>query len=97
LQWKHDYQGWILAIFFFVDGYILGVALQRMSFGCMSVGVAVRSALVNAICRKSFAMASITKEDSSDCVSFVASDIQKVFDGIQVRPSALIAICNHSD
>jgi ATP-binding cassette, subfamily C (CFTR/MRP), member 1 len=73
-----------LAIFFFVDGYILVVALQRMSFGCMSVGVAVRSALVNAICRKSFAMASITKEDSSDCVSFVASDIQKVFDGIQV-------------
>ncbi len=54
-----------------------------MSYGCMKVGIKVRSALVNAICRKSFSMASITKEASADCVSFVASDIQKLYDGMQ--------------
>ena len=73
-----------MAVCFFVDGYVLGIALQRMSFGCMQVGVKSRAALLNAICRKSFAMSSITKKDASDCVSFVASDLQKVFEGIQV-------------
>eukprot|EP00798_Chlamydomonas_sp_ICE-L_P021668 gene21668-28685_t len=82
-DWGQDWQGWLLAVCFFVDGYVLGIALQRMSFGCMQVGVKSRAALLNAICRKSFAMSSITKKDASDCVSFVASDLQKVFEGIQ--------------
>ncbi|GFH33156.1 uncharacterized protein HaLaN_32481, partial [Haematococcus lacustris] len=71
-----------------MDGYVLGIALQRMTYGCMTVGVSVRAALTNAICRKSFAMASITKEMASDAVSFVASDITKIFDGIQARRGA---------
>uniref|UniRef100_A0A7S0R9V8 Uncharacterized protein n=1 Tax=Chlamydomonas leiostraca TaxID=1034604 RepID=A0A7S0R9V8_9CHLO len=82
-QWKADYKGWILAVFFFIDAYILGVALQRMTYGCVTVGISMRAALINCICRKSFGMASITKEMASDAVSFVASDINKIFDGIQ--------------
>ncbi|KAJ9510651.1 hypothetical protein QJQ45_027539, partial [Haematococcus lacustris] len=87
-EWREPYQGWILAAAFFMDGYVLGIALQRMTYGCMTVGVSVRAALTNAICRKSFAMASITKEMASDAVSFVASDITKIFDGIQARRGA---------
>lgn len=79
--WGETYRGWTLAVFFFVDAYILGLALQRMAYGCMTVGISIRAALTNAICRKSFAMASITKEMASDAVSFVASDIAKIFDG----------------
>ncbi|GFH32540.1 uncharacterized protein HaLaN_31777, partial [Haematococcus lacustris] len=65
------------------DLFLAGIALQRMTYGCMTVGVSVRAALTNAICRKSFAMASISKAMASDAVSFVASDITKIFDGIQ--------------
>eukprot|EP00195_Chlamydomonas_chlamydogama_P017010 CAMPEP_0202892328 /NCGR_PEP_ID=MMETSP1392-20130828/2051_1 /ASSEMBLY_ACC=CAM_ASM_000868 /TAXON_ID=225041 /ORGANISM="Chlamydomonas chlamydogama, Strain SAG 11-48b" /LENGTH=230 /DNA_ID=CAMNT_0049576225 /DNA_START=77 /DNA_END=766 /DNA_ORIENTATION=+ len=82
-EWDQTWQGWILAAFFFVDAYVLGIALQRMTFGCMKIGLSMRAALTNAICRKSFAMASITKEAASDAVSFVASDLSKVYDGIQ--------------
>ncbi|KAJ9527211.1 hypothetical protein QJQ45_025467 [Haematococcus lacustris] len=82
-EWYQPYQGWVLAACFFLDGYVLGIALQRMTYGCMTVGVSVRAALTNAICRKSFAMASISKAMASDAVSFVASDITKIFDGIQ--------------
>jgi hypothetical protein len=57
--------------------------LQRMGFGCVSVGVRVRAALINAVCKKSFAMANINKNMASDAVSFVASDISKIFDGCQ--------------
>jgi ATP-binding cassette, subfamily C (CFTR/MRP), member 1 len=52
--------------------------LQRMGYGCMCVGIRVRAALTNAICRRSFSMASIEKDAASDAVSFVASDINKV-------------------
>lgn len=52
--------------------------LQRMGYGCMCVGIRVRAALTNAICRRSFSMASIGMDQASDAVSFVASDINKV-------------------
>lgn len=35
------------------------------------------------ICKKSFSMAHITKELTADAVSFVATEVPKVFDGIQ--------------
>ena len=54
-----------------------------MGFGCVSVGVRIRAALINAVCKKSFAMANINKNMASDAVSFVASDISKIFDGCQ--------------
>ncbi|KAG1659736.1 hypothetical protein FOA52_006006 [Chlamydomonas sp. UWO 241] len=81
-HWKEDYQGWILAVFFFVDAWLLGVSLQRMSVGCTKVGISMRAAITNAVCRKAFAMPSITKEQSADCVNFIASDIVKIFDGV---------------
>jgi ATP-binding cassette, subfamily C (CFTR/MRP), member 1 len=60
-----------------------GLALQTMGWLCMNVGVQVRGALTAMICKKSFSMAHITKEMTADAVSFVASDVSKVFDGIQ--------------
>ncbi|KAG1658983.1 hypothetical protein FOA52_008685 [Chlamydomonas sp. UWO 241] len=81
-HWDEDYQGWILAAFFFVDAWLLGVSLQRMSVGCTRVGISMRAAITNAVCRKAFTMPSITKEQSADCVNFIASDIVKIFDGV---------------
>jgi hypothetical protein len=57
--------------------------LQRMFYGCMCVGVRIKGALINAVCKKSFQMHTIDKQYSSACVSFVASDINKVYDGCQ--------------
>jgi ATP-binding cassette, subfamily C (CFTR/MRP), member 1 len=57
-----------------------GLALQRMGYGCMSVGLRVKAALINAVCQKAFSMHSITQSQASDAVSFVASDITKVYD-----------------
>lgn len=79
----NSYNGWILTAFFFVDAWLLGIMLQRMGYGCMRVGIRVRAALSNAICRRSFSMASIDKDSASDAVSFVASDINKIYDGCQ--------------
>jgi hypothetical protein len=58
-----------------------GVALQRMGYGCMTVGIRIRAALCNAVCKKCFNMATINQDMASDAVSFVASDISKIFDG----------------
>lgn len=49
----------------------------------MNVGIQVRAALTAMICKKSFSMAHITKELTADAVSFVATEVPKVFDGIQ--------------
>ncbi|KAG1659734.1 hypothetical protein FOA52_006004 [Chlamydomonas sp. UWO 241] len=81
-DWFEVYQGWILAACFFVDAWLLGVSLQRMTVGCTKVGISMRAAITNAVCRKAFAMPSITKEQSADCVNFIASDIVKIFDGV---------------
>jgi len=75
--------GWILSGLFFLDAYLLGLSLQRMGFICMTTGIKVRSALINAICRKAFIMAQVKKETVADIVAFVATDAQKVYDGMQ--------------
>ncbi len=54
-----------------------------MTYICMTVGIKVRSALIYATCKKAFSMAQINKDQASDVVSFVASDISKIFDGMQ--------------
>ncbi|KAG1674667.1 hypothetical protein FOA52_007191 [Chlamydomonas sp. UWO 241] len=81
-DWFEVYQGWVLAVFFFIDAWLLGVSLQRMTVGCTKVGISMRAAITNAVCRKAFAMPSITKEQSADCVNFIGSDIVKIFDGV---------------
>jgi hypothetical protein len=58
-----------------------GIALQRMGFGCMTVGIRMRAALCSAVCKKCFNMATISKDMAADAVSFMASDISKIFDG----------------
>jgi hypothetical protein len=60
-----------------------GISLQRMGYGCVSVGVRIRAALCSAVCKKCFNMATINKDMASDAVSFMASDISKIFDGCQ--------------
>ena len=61
-----------------------GSSLQRMAFGCLQCGIKARGALLNAVCQKSFRLNSIEQDRAADVVSFVASDINKVFDGMQV-------------
>jgi len=54
-----------------------GLALQRMAFGCLCVGIRVRGALTTALARKCFNMAHLTKDTASEAVSFVATHINK--------------------
>eukprot|EP00883_Tetradesmus_obliquus_P000567 jgi/Sobl393_1/10597/SZX72300.1 len=49
----------------------------------MTVGIRVRAALCSAVCKKCFNMAAIEQDMASDAVSFMASDISKIFDGCQ--------------
>eukprot|EP00775_Hariotina_reticulata_P004687 gene4687-4939_t len=65
-----DKNGWILCCFFFFDAWLL-------------VGLRIRAALCSAVCKKCFNMATINKDMASDAVSFMASDISKIFDGCQ--------------
>jgi hypothetical protein len=46
---------------------------------CLRVGIKMRAALVSAVAKKAFTMASVKKELTADIVAFVASDIHKVF------------------
>jgi ATP-binding cassette, subfamily C (CFTR/MRP), member 1 len=78
-----DTAGYLLMAFFFVDAWLLGLSLQRMGDICLRVGIKIRAALVSAVAKKAFTMASVTQELSADIISFVASDIHKVYDGIQ--------------
>lgn len=57
-QWGDVYQGWVLAFFFFVDAWLLGVSLQRMTAGCTKVGISMRASITNTVCKKAFAMVS---------------------------------------
>ncbi|KAL4427322.1 hypothetical protein ABPG77_003231 [Micractinium sp. CCAP 211/92] len=78
-----EWKGWVLTGFFFLNAWLLGIALQRMAFGCLNVGIRARAALTTMIARKCYGMAHLTKETAAEAVSFVANDINKVFEGIQ--------------
>nr|AXF41555.1 HLA3 protein [Chlorella sp. ArM0029B] len=78
-----EWKGWVLTGFFFIDAWLLGIALQRMAFGCLSVGIRARAALVTMISRKCYGMAHLTTDTAAEAVSFVANDINKIFEGIQ--------------
>jgi hypothetical protein len=60
-----------------------GLALQRMAFGCLRVGIRCRAALTTAIARKCYNMAHLDKDTAATAVGFVASDVNKIFEGIQ--------------
>ena len=55
----------MLTAFFFIDAWLLGIALQRMAFGCLRVGIRARAALTTMIARKCYGMAHLTKETVS--------------------------------
>lgn len=77
------WKGWVLVAFFFIDAWLLGLSLQRMGYGVLNVGIRVRAALITAVARKCYSMASMTKETNAQAVAFVANDINKIFEGIQ--------------
>ena len=66
--------------------YVLcaGLCLQRMGFICMNSGVKVRAALTTAITRKAIGLGYISADNASRVVSFMANDINKIYDGMQV-------------
>ncbi len=82
-EFDAEWKGWVMTGFFFFDAWALGVALQRMAFGCLNVGIRCKAALTTAIARKCYNMAHLNKDTAAEVVSFVASDIGKIFEGIQ--------------
>ena len=56
-----------------------------MGYVCMNVGVKVRSALLTAVARKALHMGHLSSETAGDVVAAVATDVGKVYDGLQVR------------
>ncbi|KAI8468106.1 MAG: hypothetical protein J3K34DRAFT_479395 [Monoraphidium minutum] len=78
-----EWKGWVLTGCFFLNAWFLGIAMQRMSFGCLTVGIRARAALTTAVARKCYNMAHITAETASEAVAFVANDINKIFQGMQ--------------
>jgi ATP-binding cassette subfamily C (CFTR/MRP) protein 1 len=73
-----EWKGWVLTIFFFIDAWLLGIALQRMGYCCIKLGIKVRAALITTVARKCYNMAHLSKETSIAAVGFVATDINKV-------------------
>ena len=61
-----------------------GTCLQRMGFICVNSGIKVRAALTTAILRKAIGLGHISADNASRVVSFMANDINKVYDGMQV-------------
>ena len=56
-----------------------------MGFICMQVGIRARAALVQAVTHKSFRLNTVRADQAASIVSFVSSDIQKIYDGAMVR------------
>ncbi|KIZ01660.1 ABC transporter, multidrug resistance associated protein [Monoraphidium neglectum] len=78
-----EWKGWALTACFFVNAWLLGLMMQRMSYGCLGVGIRARAALTTAVARKCYGMAHLTKDTAAEAVSFVANDINKIFQGMQ--------------
>ncbi|KAG2426904.1 hypothetical protein HXX76_012691 [Chlamydomonas incerta] len=73
--------GWLLMMGFTIDAWLLGLCLQRMGYICMTVGIRARAALVQAVTHKAFRLNTVRADQSASIVNFVASDIQKIYDG----------------
>jgi hypothetical protein len=56
-----------------------------MGYISVTTGVKVRAALLMAVTRKAISLAEVSGDTASDIVGFVAGDIRKVYDGMQVR------------
>jgi hypothetical protein len=71
-----------------------GLCLQRMGYICMYVGVKVRATLLTTVTRKAIFMSKVSPETAGDIVGFVANDIGKVYDGMQVLKPLPWQACN---
>lgn len=74
--------GWILSFAFFIDSVLVGIALQRMGDQCVRAGIKIRSAMMTAVYRKTFALASVHNEGAGNVVSLVSTDCSKLYDGV---------------
>lgn len=54
-----------------------------MAYCCVSTGLQVKAALVNEIARMFLKTAHLDNETSADIVTFMSTDVSKVFDGMQ--------------
>lgn len=69
-----------------------------MGFICMNSGVKVRAALTTAITRKAIGLGYISADNASRVVSFMANDINKIYDGMQVwAVRAAFYVCVYSN
>lgn len=76
-MFSQEWQGWILVALFFVDAWLLGIALQQMGYGCLTTGLRCRAALVKAVTRNCLNMAHLDKSTAAAAVNFVSVDINK--------------------
>ncbi len=61
---------------------------------CTQVGIRTRGALVQAVTQKAFRLPTVAADQAASIVNFVASDIQKIYDGAMV--GAQRAVCGVS-
>lgn len=63
----------------------------------MNSGVKVRAALTTAITRKAIGLGYISADNASRVVSFMANDINKIYDGMQVGARLWLCLLIVSD
>lgn len=95
MQWGEVYQGWILAACFFLDAWLLGVSLQRMTVGCTKVGISIRAAITNAVCRKAFAMVSSPAAYAPAFAPHAAHPLQRALQLVRSVPTSPLATPAH--
>jgi hypothetical protein len=76
-MFAEEWQGWILVALFFVDAWLLGIALQRMGFVSLTTGLRARAALIKAVTRRCLSMAHLDKNTAAAAINFVSLDINK--------------------
>eukprot|EP00741_Cyanophora_paradoxa_P010538 tig00000158_g10189.t1 len=72
--------GWPLAVFFFVNCFMLCCCLQQLAAKAMQVGIKVRAALMTAVYRKSLRIPNVGSE-VGDVVSLISNDCARLMDG----------------
>ncbi len=91
--YSREVAGWALMAGFTIDAWFLGLCLQRMGYICTQVGIRARAALVQAVTHKAFRLNSVRADQAASIVNFVASDIQKIYDGALVSYLRCYYVC----
>jgi len=73
-------RGWILSGFYFLDCFILSLALQQMLSRSSRVGIRVRASMITAIYRKSLIAQNIS-HDLGHVMTLISNDCSRLHDG----------------